>query len=95
MKAFFILALILSPSGITVAKAKVPEGFKLSQVNPDGIYGKLGLKNGDILLKLNELVIKDIKVLKEAFDGLSKKNKVLKLELFRDGKVKTITYEFK
>ncbi len=93
-KQIFIPLLALSLFALN-GFTKEPTGFKFSEINPGGLYDKLGLKNGDILLKLNNGVVKDIGALKNAFQGLKRKGDSLKLEVYRNGKTETFNYNFK
>ena len=78
-----------------LALAKDPEGFKFSQIKKDGLYDKLGLKNGDILLSVDGKSLKNISELRDIFEGLQKNGGGMKLEVFRNGKTEVFKYDFK
>ncbi len=70
------------------------EGFKISEVKPGGLYKSLGLKNGDILLRINELEISNPEVAIQAMSALRGMNKV-NLDIIRDGAKLTMSYQIK
>jgi type II secretion system protein C len=71
-----------------------PRGFKLYAIRSESLYSRLGLKNGDLILKLNghEMTTPD-KAL-EAFASL-KMAKTIAVELERRGKPRNHTYLIK
>lgn len=70
----------------------VPAGYKLFQIVPGSIYDKLGLQNGDVISGLNGQTINDPG---KAFEMLGelKTAKHLELQVKRDGKASTFTYD--
>ena len=70
------------------------EGFKISEVLPDGLYHSLGLRNGDILLRVNGLEISNPEVAMQAMTALKGMNRV-NLDIIRDGKNKAMSYEIR
>ncbi len=68
------------------------EGFKISEVVRDGIYDSLGLKNRDILLRINGLEISNPEVAMQAMTALKGMNKV-DLDIIRSGKNMSMSYQ--
>ncbi len=70
------------------------EGFKISEVVPDGLYHTLGLKNGDVLLRVNGLEISNPEVAIQAMTALRGMNRV-NLDIIRDGKNTSMSYQIR
>ncbi len=70
------------------------EGFRVSEVKPNGVYSKLGLKNGDVLLKINDLELNSPDSGIQAFSTLKGMDQI-KLFLIRDEKKITLTYQIR
>ncbi len=70
------------------------EGFKISEVVSDGLYHSLGLVNGDTLLRINGLEISNPEVAIQAMSALRGMNRV-NLDIIRDGKNSSMTYEIR
>ena len=68
------------------------DGFKVSEVKRGGIYDELGLQNGDILLKINDLELNSPDSGMQAFGTLKGMDQI-KLFLVRDEKKITLTYQ--
>ncbi len=66
-------------------------GFILREIRPGGIYQKLGLKNGDVLLRVNEFEISDTESALQAFTALKGLDRVA-LDIVRGGANMTLTY---
>ncbi|MBI5665174.1 MAG: hypothetical protein HZC49_08850 [Nitrospirae bacterium] len=69
-------------------------GFKVSEVIPDGLYGSLGIKNGDVLLRINGLEISNPEVAIQAMSALKGMNRV-SLDLVRNGKNMSMNYQIR
>jgi general secretion pathway protein C len=69
-------------------------GFKISEVIPDGLYGSLGIKNGDVLLRVNGLEISNPEVAIQAMSSLKGMNRV-NLDLIRNGKNMSMSYQIR
>jgi general secretion pathway protein C len=69
----------------------VQQGFVMREVRPQGIYSILGLRNGDVLLKVNDFAISDAQAALQAFSALKGMNRV-ELDILRDGTPQTLTY---
>jgi general secretion pathway protein C len=70
------------------------EGFMLSEVKPGGIYHSLGLRNGDVLLRINEYDISKPETALQAFTALRGMDRV-QIDLVRAGSKMTMTYQIK
>ncbi|OGW36723.1 MAG: hypothetical protein A2Y97_01425 [Nitrospirae bacterium RBG_13_39_12] len=70
------------------------EGFVLSEVKPGGIYNSLGLREGDILLRINEYDISEPEKALQAFTALKGLERV-QIDLIRGGSKMTMTYQIK
>ncbi len=70
------------------------QGFKISEVIPDGIYDSLGLQNSDILLRVNSLEISNPEVAMQAMTALKGMNKVT-LDIIRNGRNMSMTYKMR
>lgn len=70
------------------------EGFRLSEVKPSGIFGMIGLKNGDVLQRLNDFAIDSPEKAMQSFMSL-KGQSHLKLDLVRDGQTATLNYDIR
>ena len=68
------------------------EGFTLSEVKPGGIYQSLGLRDGDVLLRINEYDISDPQKALQAFTALRGLDRV-RVDLIRAGSKMTMTYQ--
>jgi len=66
-------------------------GFILRNVKPNGIYAKLGLRNGDVLMKINEFDITDPETALRAFTELRGADEIV-LHIMRHGREKTLKY---
>ena len=69
-------------------------GFKISEVIPDGLYGSLGIKNGDVLLRVNGLEISNPEVAIQAMSALKGMNRV-NLDIIRSGKNMSMSYQIR
>ncbi len=70
------------------------EGFSISEVVPDGLYHSLGLRNGDILLRINGLKISNPEVAIQAMSALRGMNKI-NLDIIRNGKNISMSYQIR
>jgi general secretion pathway protein C len=69
-----------------------PIGFKLYAIRPNTLYSKLGLRNGDVVLKVNGVAITDPESALQVYEGM-KEAKTVSLDVVRRGKPKTIKIE--
>jgi len=70
-----------------------PEGFKLFAIRPNSFYSKLGLQNGDVILKINGIALSSPDNALEAYTKL-RDAKELTLDILRRGKARKHTYRF-
>ena len=70
------------------------EGFKLSEVKPQGVFGSIGLKNGDVLQKINDYPIDSPEKAIQSFMTLKGQTRI-KLDLIRDGAPTSLSYEIR
>lgn len=70
------------------------EGFKISEVKPEGLYHSLGLRNGDILLRINGLTISNPEVAIQAMSALRGMNSV-DLDIIRDENKMSMSYKIR
>ena len=70
------------------------EGFRASEVKPQGIFGTIGIKNGDVLLRINDFPIDSPEKAIQSFAALKGLSRI-KLDLIRDGQPATFTYDIR
>lgn len=70
------------------------EGFKTSEVKPNGVFALIGIKNGDVLLRLNDFPMDSPDKALQSFISLKGQNR-LKLDLIRDGQPQTFNYDIR
>lgn len=70
------------------------EGFKASEVKPNGVFNMIGIKNGDILLRLNDFPMDSPDKALQSFIALKGQNR-LKLDIIRDGQPQTFNYDIR
>jgi general secretion pathway protein C len=70
------------------------EGFSISEVVPGGIYHSLGLRNGDILLRINGLEISNPEVAIQAISALKGMNNI-NLDIMRNNQNMSMNYRIK
>jgi len=70
------------------------EGFRASEVKPQGIFGTIGIKNGDVLLRLNDFPIDSPEKAIQSFASLKGQSRI-KLDLIRDGQPTTFNYDIR
>jgi general secretion pathway protein C len=70
------------------------EGFRMFEVKRGGLYESLGLKNGDILLRVNELEISNPEVAIQAMTALKGMDKV-SLDIIRNSEKLSMNYQIR
>lgn len=70
------------------------EGFRVSEVKPQGIFGTIGIKNGDILLRMNDFPIDSPEKAIQSFATLKGQSRI-RLDLIRDGQPATFNYDIR
>ena len=67
-------------------------GFKLFAIRPNTLYSKLGLKNGDVILKVNGVAMTSPESALQVYQGV-KDAKTVSMDIVRRGKPKTLKFE--
>ncbi|GFE57262.1 type II secretion system protein N [Geobacter sp. AOG1] len=70
------------------------EGFRVSEVRQGGIFGTVGMKNGDVLLRINEFPIDSPEKAIQSLASLKGQSRI-KLDLVRDGQPTTFNYDIR
>jgi len=70
------------------------QGFRLSSVQRSGIFSLVGLRSGDILLKVNESTIDSPEKGLELLSGLGSETDI-SLDILRGGKPEKLNYEIR
>lgn len=70
------------------------EGFRATEVKPQGIFGTIGIRNGDVLLRMNDFPIDSPEKAIQSFASLKGQSRI-KLDLIRDGRPTTFNYEIR
>lgn len=70
------------------------EGFRASEVKPSGLFAMIGIKNGDVLTRLNDFPIDSPDKALQSFIALKGQNR-LKLDIVRDGQPQTLNYDIR
>lgn len=70
------------------------EGFRLTEVKPQGIFNSLGLKNGDVLVSINDFMIDSPEKTIQVFMTLKGQSRI-KLDLIRDGAPSSMLYDIR
>jgi general secretion pathway protein C len=70
------------------------EGFRASEVKPSGLFAMIGIKNGDVLVRLNDFPMDSPDKALQSFIALKGQSR-LKLDLIRDGQPQTFNYDIR
>jgi general secretion pathway protein C len=70
------------------------EGFRATEVKPQGIFGTIGIKNGDVLLRMNDFPIDSPEKAIQSFASLKGQSRI-RLDLIRDGQPTTFNYDIR
>ncbi|CAH2031542.1 type II secretion system protein GspC [Trichlorobacter ammonificans] len=70
------------------------EGFRLSEVKPQGVFAAIGLRNGDVLQKINDFPVDSPEKAIQSFMTLKGQTRI-KLDLIRDGAPTSLSYEIR
>ncbi len=70
------------------------DGFTLSEVRPRGVFGSIGLKNGDVLQMINDYKIDSPEKAVQSFMTLKGQTRI-KLDLIRDGLPISLLYDIR
>ncbi len=69
-------------------------GFRISEIVAGSIYEKIGLKNGDVIQKVNAQDVDDPGKFFQLYQGL-KEEKNISIDLMRNGQRQTLNYEIR
>jgi general secretion pathway protein C len=72
----------------------IQQGFTLREVKPGGIYASLGLRNGDVLLRINQYNISNPEAALQAFNALKGIDRA-QLDIIRHGAKMTLSYQIR
>jgi general secretion pathway protein C len=70
------------------------EGFRVSEVKPQGVFGTIGIKNGDVLLRMNDFPIDSPEKAIQSLASLKGQSRI-RLDLIRDGQPTTFNYDIR
>ncbi len=70
------------------------EGFRASEVKQNGVFALIGIKNGDVLLRLNDFPMDSPDKALQSFISLKGQSR-LKLDIIRDGQPQTFNYDIR
>jgi general secretion pathway protein C len=70
------------------------EGFRASEVRATGLFATIGIKNGDVLLRINDFPIDSPEKAIQSLASLKGQNRI-KLDLVRDGQPSTFNYDIR
>ncbi len=70
------------------------EGFNVSEVKPNGVFGMVGIRNGDELLRINDFPIDSPDKAIQSFVSLKGQSRI-KLDLIRNGQPITLNYDIR
>ncbi|MBI1823858.1 MAG: PDZ domain-containing protein [Nitrospirae bacterium] len=71
-----------------------PDGFRVFAIVPDSFYEKIGLKNGDVLERVNGVEIKDPESFLKVFQHLKDENNI-SIDVVRNSQKETMSYEIR
>ncbi|MFQ5586847.1 MAG: hypothetical protein ACE5GF_08515 [Thermodesulfobacteriota bacterium] len=95
MKALEDMSQVLTDARITprMVKGKV-EGFLVTEIKPRGIFNAIGLKNGDVLMRVNNYDIVSPERAMQVLSGLKGASKV-DIDLIRGGERMSFHYQMR
>jgi general secretion pathway protein C len=70
------------------------EGFRVSEVKPGGIFAMVGIADGDTLLSINDYALDSPEKAMQTLNSLKGQSRI-KLDLIRDGRPTTFTYDIR
>jgi len=68
------------------------EGFKITRIRNGSLYSQLGLKNGDVLVAINNEKLDDPRKLLTLYDRFKNLNEI-KLKIKRRGRQEILSYQ--
>lgn len=70
------------------------DGFRLVEIRPDSIYDRLGLQNGDVVMRVNNDELNSVEKGMSLFTAL-RNEKSISIDIVRDGSRLNYTYEIR
>ncbi len=70
------------------------EGFNVSEVKPGGLFAMVGINNGDTILSINDFALDSPEKAMQTLVSLKGQSRI-KLDLIRDGRPTTFTYDIR
>lgn len=67
-------------------------GFQISRISPGSFYEKIGLQNGDVIMRVNSRKLANIDWLFKLYGKLGS-HRNISIDLYRSGKVLTLNYD--
>ncbi|MEK7280410.1 MAG: PDZ domain-containing protein [Nitrospirota bacterium] len=68
------------------------DGFRVVSITPDSFYAKIGIKNGDVLQRINGMELREPDSFFKVFQQLKDESSIT-LDLIRNNKKETLDYE--
>ncbi len=69
-------------------------GFRVVSISPSSFYEKIGLRNGDILQRINGIDVRDPATFMQIFTQLKEESSI-SLDLMRNNRKESFTYEIR
>jgi general secretion pathway protein C len=70
------------------------EGFRIVSIQPDSLYQRIGLQNGDVIQQINGIEVKDPETFMRVFNQLKNESNI-SLDLIRNNKKESFSYEIR
>ncbi len=86
--------LLMQARVVPAIRDGAPQGFKMFSIRPGSLYSRIGLQNGDVLLRINGLSLGSVERGLEAFQTLRDASRI-ELELERNGQPMRLTYSLR
>ncbi len=71
-----------------------PDGFRIFAINKDSLYAKIGLQNGDVVHRVNDIEVKDPQNFLQVFQQLKDESNI-RVDLVRNNQKETFSYEIR
>jgi len=71
-----------------------PDGFRIFAIQASSLYAKIGLQNGDILHRVNDIEVKDPQNVMQIFSQLKDESRIA-VDLVRGGQPQTLSYDIR
>ena len=70
------------------------EGFRVAELRPGGVFDMVGIKNGDVLLRINDFPIDSPEKAMQSFVSLKGQSRI-KLDIFRETRPVSLNYDIR